>query len=58
MNTAQIILSFDTVAVNGKELEPQLTEFNIKLSELAIKYFGKHNINLKIVDELWRELKF
>lgn len=56
MNTAQIILSFDTVAVNGKELEPQLTQFNIELSQLGIKYFGSHKINLKIFDELWKEL--
>lgn len=56
MNTAQIILSFDTVATNGKHLEPQLTQFNIEMSQLAIKYFGDHKINLKIFDELWREL--
>lgn len=56
MNTAQIILSFDTPAVNGRQLEPQLTQFNIELSEIAIKYFGSNKINLRIFDENWKEL--
>jgi hypothetical protein len=53
MNTVKITYEFPSEASTPAELEPNLMEFNMKVSDEGIAKFGSHKsrITIQIVDE-------
>lgn len=58
MNTVKITYEFPSEANTPAELEPNLMQFNMLVSDAGIDKFGSHNsrITIQIVDENGKEV--